>query len=218
MSFRLFAAIAATSLSLFTLACSAKDASEYVEGKHYKVVREVAEPSDNKRIAVEEFFWYGCGHCYNFEATVEPWAERLPADVDFVRVPNSLGRPIGLLHSKAYYTAETLKLIDSVHPKLFEAMHVRRLPLSTEAQIVGVFEANSPVMPDVVENTLKGFAVDARVRRAESLSRGYGVTSTPTLVVGGKYYTNPSLAGGFDEMVDLADMLIEKVRQERAKP
>ena len=57
MSFRLFAAIAATSLSLFTLACSAKDASEYVEGKHYKVVREVAEPSDNKRIAVEEFFW-----------------------------------------------------------------------------------------------------------------------------------------------------------------
>ncbi len=219
MSLRLFAAITATSLSLFTLACSAQDGSSpYVEGKHYKEVREPATPADNKRITVEEFFWYGCSHCFNFENTLEPWAKTLPADVDFARVPNSLGRPIGLLHSKAYYTAETLKLIDSVHPKLFEAMHVQRLPLATEAQIVGVFEANSPVMPDVVENTLKGFAVDARVRRAEAQSRSYGVTSTPTLVVGGKYYTNPSMAGGFDEMVDIADVLIEKVRQERAKP
>ncbi|ULQ45153.1 thiol:disulfide interchange protein DsbA/DsbL [Flagellatimonas centrodinii] len=220
MTLRIPAALTAVLLSLFTFACSAQggSGSAFVEGKHYKEVREVAEPSDNKRIAVEEFFWYGCSHCYNFENTLEPWADRLPADVDFVRVPNSLGRPIGLLHSKAYYTADTLKLIDSVHPKLFEAMHVRRLPLATEAQIVGVFEANAPIMPDVVENTLKGFAVDARVRRAEALSRSYGVSSTPTLVVGGKYYTNPTLAGGFDEMVAVADVLIEKVRQERAKP
>ena len=87
MTFRIPAALTAVLLSLFTFACSAQSSngSAFVEGKHYKEVREVADPADNERIAVEEFFWYGCSHCYNFESTLEPWAERLPADVDFAR-------------------------------------------------------------------------------------------------------------------------------------
>jgi protein dithiol oxidoreductase (disulfide-forming) len=216
MRLRLSAAVFAA-FSLLSFACTAQNPTSFKEGQHYREVREVQAPADAKRISVEEFFWYGCNHCYNFEPKLEPWVERLAGDVDFQRVPNSLGRPIGLLHSKAYYTAEALKVLKPVHLKLFEAMHQRGLALSNEAQIVGVFESSTPLLPDVVDNTLRGFAVDARVRRAEALSRSYGVSSTPTLVVGGKYYTNPTLAGGFDEMLAVADLLIERVRKERAK-
>lgn len=217
MRLRLRAA-AFAAFGLFTLACSAQPApGAFKEGEHYRQVREVQAPVDPKRITVEEFFWYGCNHCYNFEPKLEPWIETVAADVDFQRVPNSLGRPIGLLHSKAYYTAEALKLINPMHIKLFEAMHVRNLPLSSEAQIVGVFENHSPLMPEVIDNTLRGFAVDARVRRAETLSRAYGVNSTPTIVVGGTYYTNPTLAGGFEQMLAITDQLIEQVRRDRAR-
>jgi thiol:disulfide interchange protein DsbA len=57
--------------------------------------------------------------------------------------------------------------------------------------------------------------VDSRVRRAEDLSKLYVITSVPTIVVGGKYYTNGTLAGDFPKMMQTVDFLINKVRQER---
>ena len=208
----------ALGLTCLTFACSAQTSSpSFVAGKDYREVRDVQAPADPAKVTVQEFLWYGCNHCYNFEATLTPWKKKLAADVQFEAVPNSLGRPVGVLHSKAFYTAETLKVMDDMHNKLFEAMHVRNQPLATEAQIVGLFEANTSLMPDVVQNTLSGFAVDARVRRAEKLSRDYGVTSTPTIVVGGKYSTNPSMAGSFEQMLAITDFLVNKVREERRK-
>lgn len=204
-------------LSALMFACSAESADpRFTAGKEYREVRQAVAADDSAAITVEEFFWYGCGHCYNFEPVLQRWKANLPSDVRFEAVPNSLGRPVGLLHSKAFYAAEALKVTDQVHLKIFEAMHVQGRQLANEGQIVGVFEANTSLMPDVVQNTLSGFAVDTKVRRAEKLSRDYGVSSTPTVVVGGKYYTNPSLAGGFDEMLAITDFLINKVREERA--
>ncbi|WP_029888760.1 thiol:disulfide interchange protein DsbA/DsbL [Polycyclovorans algicola] len=209
--------VIALGLSALTFACSAESPANFSAGKDYREVRDVQAPADPAKISVQEFFWYGCNHCYNFESNLTPWKKSLPADVQFEAVPNSLGRPVGVLHSKAFYTAETLKVMDVMHEKLFQAMHVQRLQLSTDAQIVGLFEAHTSLMPDVVQNTFNGFAVDARVRRAEKLSRDFGVSSTPTVVVGGKYYTNPSMAGGFDEMLAITDHLIDKVRAERER-
>lgn len=206
----LFAATA-----LLTFACSAQE-SAIKEGTHYKKVREVQKPADPKRISVEEFFWYGCGHCFQFESSIAGWKKNKPADVDFVPVPNSLGRPVGILHSKAYYTAESLNLLDKMHLAIFRGIHEKRFPLDTEIQLQALFEAETGILPDVFTSTFSGFAVDSRVRRAESLSRSYGISSTPTLVVGGTYYTNSSLAGGFTQMLKTMDLLIEKVRKERA--
>ena len=54
-------------LSLSSAACSAAgDETTYKEGTHYKSVREVSAPANPKRIVVNEFFWYGCSHCFAF--------------------------------------------------------------------------------------------------------------------------------------------------------
>jgi protein dithiol oxidoreductase (disulfide-forming) len=212
----LFRGIALTLSLLASAACSAEPAAaEFKEGTHYKKVREAQAPADPRRVTVEEFFWYGCGFCYRFEPALEGWAARRPADVDFIQVPNSLGRPEGILHSKAYYAAEALGVLGKMHPQIFAAMHERRFPLNTESQIATLFETQSSVLPDVFAATFNGFAVDSRVRRAEALSRSYGISSTPTIVVGGTYYTNPGLAGDFQQMLRLTDHLIAKVRKER---
>lgn len=201
---------------LVSTACSAQTGgAEFREGTHYKKVREAQAPADPRRVTVEEFFWYGCGHCYRFEPALEGWASRRPADVDFVQVPNSLGRPEGILHSKAFYAAEALGVLGKMHGQIFIAMHERRFPLNTESQIAALFETQSGVMPDVFAATFNGFAVDSRVRRAEALSRSYGISSTPTIVIGGTYYTNAGLAGDFQQMLRLTDHLIAKVRKER---
>ena len=64
--------------------------------------------------------------------------------------------------------------------------------------------------------TFRGFAVDSRVRKAEQLAMSYGITSVPTVVVGGKYITGAAMAGGFDQATKAIDFLIDKVRKERA--
>ena len=47
---------------------------------------------DPARIVVTEFFSYQCPHCNSFEPVLRRWAEQLPDDVDFERVPTALGR------------------------------------------------------------------------------------------------------------------------------
>ncbi len=209
--------LSAATLALLSFACSAQDAaSAFSEGQQYKKVREVQAPVDAKRIEVAEFFWYGCPHCYSFDPTIEAWKKTKAGDVDFVRYPNSLGRPEGQLHSKAFYTAEALNVFDAMHAALFAAIQKDRMPLSSEAQIQQVFNATTGVLPDVFRATFNGFAVDARARKADQLAQAYGITSVPTVVVGGKYITSAAMAGGASEAIRVIDFLVDKVRKERA--
>lgn len=207
----------AAALSLMAFACSAQDSSKYVDGKHYKAVREAQAPADPKRIEVAEFFWYGCPHCYAFDPTINAWEKRRASDVDFVRYPATLGRPVGRVHAKAFYAAEALNVFDKMHPALFDIIQNKHNPLSTEDQVAQAFNAVAGVMPDVAKSTLNGFAVDSRARKAEQLALDYGVTGVPTIIVGGKYVTSAAMAGGFNEVTEVIDMLVEKVRKERAK-
>ena len=206
--------LTAAALALTALACSAQDA-QYTEGKQYKKVREIQQPADKKRILVEEFFWYGCPHCYALDPEIHKWSTTKPADVDFVRVPNPLGRAVGALHAKAYYTAESLNALDKMHPALFDAIHKGGQQLDNEAQIAAVFNRTLGLMPDLFSNTFKGFAVDARFRKSEQLSKDYGITSVPVVVVGGKYMTSAAMAGSYDTMLKVVDSLVVKVRKER---
>lgn len=205
------------SLALLSLACSAQDAgAKYEEGKHYKPVKTAAKQADPKRITVEEFFWYGCQHCFHFESEINAWKARKPADVDFIRVPASLGRPEGIAHQKAFYAAEALNVADKIHTPLFNGIHEKRQPLFTQDALAAFFNAQVGVLPDVFNSTFTGFAVDSRVRRAEMLAKDYQILSVPTVVVGGKYQTGAQMAGGsFAEMTKVIDFLVEKVRKER---
>ncbi|HVT36923.1 MAG TPA: thiol:disulfide interchange protein DsbA/DsbL, partial [Nevskiaceae bacterium] len=179
--------------ALLPLAAPAADAPNE-EGKQYKLVMHPAPGPANAHVVVEEFFWYGCPHCYAFEPLLNDWLAKKPADVDFVRVPNTLGRAEGLLHSKLYYALEELNLLPKLHGAVFQAIHDERRPMSTEADLQAFVTDKGGVMPDVFSAAFNGNSVDAKVRRAESLARTYGVASTPTLVVDGRWMLNATMA------------------------
>src|SRR5690606_22933001 len=100
-----------------------------------------------------------------------------------------------------------------MHAALFDALQNKHLPLSTDDQIAGVFNAAAGIMPDVTKATLNGFAVDSRERKAEQLAMEYGVTGVPTMIIGGKYMTSAAMAGGFTEATEVINLLVEKVRK-----
>lgn len=202
-------------LSLSPLACGAQATATYTEGKEYKKVREVQTAADPKKVTVEEFFWYGCIHCYALDPVLDSWKAKKPADVDFVRVPATLGRPDGELHLRAYYIAEALNVVEKIHRPLFDAIHEKRQPMATPDALKALFERAAGVKPADFDKNTSSFMVDSRMRRAQQLAIAYGITSVPTLIVGGKYITSASQAGSPEKALQVVDFLVEKVKKER---
>ena len=202
-------------LAALPLACTAADESEFKAGQHYKEVRAPQPVDDPSKIEVAEVFWYGCSHCHQFEGYIDKWLPGKSGDIAFVRIPAALGRPIGVTHSKAYYTAEMLGVIERVHKPLFVAIHKDGKMMGTPEQLRELFVKEGGVKPEDFDGAFGGFAVDSRVRIAETALREMGVASTPTVLVHRKWYTNGSMAGGYDKVFKVVDELVKKARAEK---
>ena len=196
--------------ALGLVAGTALAAEPYELGKQYKEVRQVLPPANAKRITVEEFFWYGCPHCFHLDPEISAWLPKKPADVDFTRVPNTLGRPEGEIHSRAFYIAQTLGIGDKVHKPLFDAIHVQHYPMSSLDSIRALFVEVAGIKPTDFDGVAASFVVDSSMRRAEQSAQTYGITGVPTIVIGGKY-----AVGAQQDTFKVVDYVIEKVRKER---
>jgi len=203
-------AVAAAAVGLFAFSASAADS--YQLGTHYKEVRQVQAPADPKRISVEEFFWYGCPHCFHFDPELTTWLKTKPADVDFVRVPNTLGRAEGEVHARAFYIAQTMGISEKVHKPLFEAIHVQHYPMSSLDSIRALFVEVAGIKPADFDGVASSFVVDSAMRRADQAARNYAITGVPTLIIGGKYSVSVQSTG---DTTKLIDFVIDKVRKER---
>lgn len=209
---RLFKTLLFAACAAAAAACSAatEPASSFELGKQYQQVREPATPADPKKISVEEFFCFCCPHCYAVEPRVEDWRQHKPADVDFQFVPNTLGRPDGEVEARAFYIAQALNVEDQIHLPMFRAIHDQHVPMNLDAARL-LFTEVAGVKPADFDAMSSSFIVDAKLRGAENAARAYGIASTPSFVVGGKYV----VSGGSPELVKILDYLVDKVRKER---
>jgi len=208
-------------MALFAATAAAADADTFTLGKNYDLVSEASPPTDPKKVLVQEFFWYGCPHCYAFEPYLNAWAKKRPSWVDFEHVPNSLGREAGVLHEHAYYAAEILGIEDKIRQPMFDGLkHVEEgdPALTTPADIDALFTQAAGVKPGSFSELNDSFAVEGKVRRADQLAIGYGITGTPSIVVDGRWVADESRAGGPDRLIKLIDFLCEKARAERGIP
>lgn len=183
-----------------------------VEGKHYVKLGQPATVSlpPGKKIEVVEFFGYWCPHCYAFEPTLEAWVKRLPADVSFRQVPVAFSVPQQALQ-KAYFALEDLGQIQTLHKRIFAAIHQQNRRLNTEAEIFEWVGAQGVDMAKF-RAAFGSFSVTTRASRARQLSAEYKIDGVPTLGVHGRFFTSGSLAGGNDRMVQVADHLIQLAR------
>jgi thiol:disulfide interchange protein DsbA len=202
------------SLSLLVvtpLIAVAEDAAQsYVEGTHYDLITPAVRTADPDKIEVAEFFWYGCGHCYTFEPMIEQWKKSLPDDVDFHGSPAIWNAQMEL-HARAFYAAQVLGVMDTMHPVIFQAMNVDRKRLSTEAEIAALFTANG-VSAEDFGKAFNSFGVSSQVRQANARARAAKITGTPALMVNGKYHISTRKAGSQANMLKVAESLIEKER------
>ena len=97
---------------------------------------------------------------------------------------------------------------------MFKAIHNDNEPMSTEASIQELF-ASLGVDPEVFKQTFGSFAVNGNIKRAGNFTQRYQIRSVPLLVVNGKYKTDAPEVKSFDQMLAVADELVERERQEK---
>ena len=183
-------------------------AKDYKEGVEYiKLATPLATHNPDK-IEVQEFFWYGCPHCFQFEPKIAAWVKTKPANVEFVRTPAPLN-PNWMVHTKTFYALETMGKGDQYHSDLFNALHVAKLKLYTPEAIAD-FLAQKGIDRSKFLETMNSFAVEMRARKAAQLGTEYKLSGVPALTVNGKYVVNTNQAGGFDEALEIVNYLVKK--------
>ena len=202
--------VLAFTITVMAALSQAQDGDNWVEGTHYDLITPAIRTTDPDKIEVTEFFWYGCGHCYNFEPMIGQWKKTLADDVVFIGSPAVWNKPMEL-HARAFYTAQALGVMDTMHPVIFQAMNVDRKPLKNEAEIAALFVENGVSEEDFMK-AFKSFGVDSQVRQANATARGAQMTGTPSLMVNGKYLINARGAGSAANMLKVADYLVERER------
>lgn len=163
------------------------------------------------KIEVLDFFQYGCPHCRAMEPLISKWTPTLGDDVVVRHIPvafNAGMEPWQYL----YFTLEALNRLD-LQPAVFTAVQTERNPLNTPER-VAEWAAKQGVDRAQFEAAYKSFGVAAKVKRAQQIITAYNVNSVPTLAVGGRYITSPALASGYGESLQVADTLIQRVRQD----
>ena len=204
---------ALVSASLFGMSAQAADVP-LVAGETYVELSNPVPVAQPGKIEVVELFWYGCPHCYSFEPVINPWAEKLPADVHFVRIPAMFGGPWDA-HGQMFLTLEAMGVENKVHSAVFNAIQKDRKPL-TKPDEMADFLATQGVDKDKFLATFNSFAIKGQISKAKELAKKYEVSGVPTMIVDGKYRFDLGTAGGPEQALNVADQLIAKERAAKA--
>lgn len=185
-----------------------KAQSPYTKGLNYTELDPAYETGKPDKVIIYEFFGYKCPHCAHFQPFMKPWHEKMPDNVELVRVP-VVFQPGWDVLAKAYYTAETMGIVEKSHEAMFDAIHKERKRFNSLADVAKWYAENYGVDEQEFLSTANSFMIDSKIRQSNNMMRKMQVTSTPTLIVNGKYKPNPKTLGSYKALVELAQYLTD---------
>jgi len=192
--------------ALLVLATHVTLAATPVEGTNYKLLKP-AQPTSVEpgKVEVVEVFWYACGHCYLLEPKLAAWERKgKPANVELIRLP-AVWNDLVRTHARLFYTIEILGRPE-LHDEVFREINVRGNRLDTPEKIEAFVTSKGVAKADF-QKAFSGFAVESKLARAADLNKRYRITSTPTVIVNGKYVTDAGMAGSEDKLFETINAL-----------
>lgn len=147
--------------------------------------------SQGKKVEVIEFFMYHCPACYALEPAMLEWVKKQGDNITFRRIHLPLtGENDPEAHM--FLTLEAMKLEEQLHAKLLYTWHVERKRLKSDADNID-WAVKAGIDKEKFTATYNSFAVMTRLKGAGRVAGTYEVNSTPTMIVGGRYLTNPTM-------------------------
>jgi protein dithiol oxidoreductase (disulfide-forming) len=221
----------AVALLLLGTMAHAQAPAEWVANKHYFLVSGPQQVSVAPgKVEVTEAFSYGCPACNSFYPLMERLKATLPANAEVVYLHASFNTAeLWPMFQRAFYTAQVLKVADQTHKAMFDSiwkggeLALRdpktgkpKKPMPTLETAAAFYKRVAGVDPAKFLSVSKGFSVEGKIRRAEKLLRDYGVESTPTMVINGRYRVTIASAGGEQEFIQLINWLVAKESMQRS--
>ncbi len=180
---------------------TSKDANQekaalFVEGQDYirlpNKTRENTDvqqlmAADPNKVQVLFFFSYGCHGCEMFHTPFEKWAARQSKQPDnkivFYRYPVSFNPQWAML-AKMYFVMETLDPKGKLNNAIFNSIHKDGLKLWQES-VMKKFFIKHGFTGQQFDAAFTSFNVNRQVKRADEISKAYGIVITPDIVVNG---------------------------------
>jgi thiol:disulfide interchange protein DsbA len=212
---------AVTLLSLF-LGFGASAATAPVKHKEYSIIEPAQpplEPLGGKKVEVIEFFYYGCPHCYNLQPALKAWLKTAPSDVEFRRQP-TVFRESWIPLTRAYYALEAIGVLEKFHDDVFDTVQKQNVNLGNR-QLLLDWAGRRGIDGKKLAEAYDSFSVQTKAQKAVQMTRAYGITGTPSVVVGGRYLTGPSMTVNADNSINyqrFAQVLNELVAMARNAP
>ena len=205
-------AVAASALTLPVANPAMAQARQFKEGKDFKRLdKPVAPDAPAGKVDVIEFFWYSCPHCHAFEPTLDAWVKAAPKDLSIRRVPVAFNASF-VPQQKLFYTLEGIGKLDALHAKVFRAIHVEKAKLAKDDEILA-WVTQQGVDVAKFKEVYGSFSVANQVRRASQLQDSYGVEGVPSMGVAGKYYTDGTMAGSMQTVLQVVEFLAATARK-----
>ena len=197
-----------TAFAADTAADAPAAAFEHEAGKNYFLVDPPQSTATGDKIEVLEVFSYACPHCAHFQPYAEQLKAKLPAGAVFGYMP-AIFNPTWEPYARAFYTAQSLGVLDQTHQALFDALHRDHLPMRTIDELA-TFYAQHGVDKAKFLAASSSFEVESKLTRARELVKAYGVDGTPSIVVNGKYRVTGQSAGGYPQLIELVGWLVQQ--------
>jgi protein dithiol oxidoreductase (disulfide-forming) len=208
------------------LATTANAATTYEPGKHYDVLPQAQRTNVAPgKVEVMEVFSYGCPACDHFQATMKKLKAALPANAQLVYLPASWHPEENWpTFQRAYLTAKALGVSDKAHDQMFDAIWNTGELGILEGTTTGRPKKDLPTIEDIARfyqrvagtkpadfvAASKSFSVDLKMRQADDQIIAMKVTSTPTLLVNGKYRLNNEYFKTPDDVIGIVNFLVAK--------
>lgn len=167
------------------------------------------------KVEIAEVFSYTCIHCARLQALLPAWEATLPPQVNFVQAPMSHGafEPI----ARGFYAAQAMGVLAQTQDAMFKALaEQQRIGAGKLDDIVKLY-AEQGIDADALRAAANSFAVNTQIARSQKTLVRWGVESTPTLVVAGKYRVPPTADRGHEGMLQTARWLAQReIAQQQA--
>ena len=149
-----------------------------------------AAQADGKKVEVIEFFMYHCPACNALEPELAAWLKTHADSVSFRRIH----LPHGNIDPEAhlFLTLEAMGKESALHSSVMQAWHVEHRRLKDDADNLDWALKNGLDKAKFLD-AYNSFGVTAKLRNLSRIANNYAVNSTPTLVIDGRYQTNPSM-------------------------
>lgn len=214
---RLFRQLLLVSIAFLSFSAAAQEPRL---GQEYTVLDRPQPTDSGKKVEITEFFGYFCPACNSFEPYLEAWIKKQGDRIVVKRVHVKFS-DLMASQQKLYFTLEAMGKVDEYQLKTFNAYHIDRNRLSSDAD---VFRYVDKVGLDKKKFTdiYGSFAIQSKVNRAVQLMSDYKINGVPTVAIDGRFIVSPAdlfakskVRDGSHAGLVVMDWLVDKAYKEK---